>query len=301
MTAVQPAPSSDAEVVVIGDALLDVVAQPSGTARHGTDVPATIRIGAGGQGANLAVRLARGGVDVDLVCALGPDPAGALVRDALAAAGVRVSAVATEATGTVVILLDAAGERSMLSQRAPFASDVLAALPTTASAPAWLIVSGYLLLEAGAERLAAALATHSARRALVGCTVPEPAAAAWALAAQALRPDLIILNRDELAAIGVAAAGSNIVVTEADGATASIAGVSAAVQSENVPRPTDTTGAGDAFAATLVASLLRAPWPPAQSILLSALTDASSVAWRVARVPGAQGPVHGERHAASTP
>lgn len=301
MTAVQPAPSSDAHVIVIGDALLDVQAQPSGAARHGTDVPATIRIAAGGQGANLAVRLARRGVDVELVCALGPDPAAALLREALAAARVRVSAVATEATGTVVILLDAAGERSMLSQRAPFASGVLAALPSMAPAPAWLIVSGYLLLEAGAERLAAVLAAHPARRALVGCTVPAPAMAAWASAARALRPDLIILNRDELAAIGVSAVGSNIAVTDADGATASIAGVSAAVRSENTPPPTDTTGAGDAFAASLVASLLRAPWPPAQSILQSALTDASRVSWQVARVAGAQGRAPGEPQAVPTP
>ena len=46
-------------VVVIGDATLDVTVAPAEPMRHGGDVAAAIRLAPGGQGANVAVRLAR--------------------------------------------------------------------------------------------------------------------------------------------------------------------------------------------------------------------------------------------------
>ncbi|MDP9133367.1 MAG: PfkB family carbohydrate kinase, partial [Actinomycetota bacterium] len=127
-------------VVVVGDAVLDVVARPASPIRPGADVRAHIRVGTGGQGANLAVRLARlGGLSVELVCGLGPDPAAEIVLDALKAEGVTVSPVAVDATGSVVILVDAAGERTMLSQRATFGSAAPARLRHDAD---WIVVSG---------------------------------------------------------------------------------------------------------------------------------------------------------------
>src|SRR5690606_23844538 len=155
-----------ATVVVVGDALLDVLVRPSEPMRTGADVPAAVVFGPGGQGANLAVRLARRGVSVQLVCALADDPAGHLLREALSGDGVRLRPVATEATGTVIVLVDAAGERTMLSQRLSFAA---LAGDAPSSASDWLVVSGYLLLEPGADVVAAALRERAPRRMLVGC------------------------------------------------------------------------------------------------------------------------------------
>ena len=177
------------EVLVVGDALLDVTVQPAAPIQAGADVPAEIRIGCGGQGANLAVRLARQRVDVELVCGLGDDRAGALVTDALRAEGVQLSPVSVESTGAVVILLDEVGERTMLSRRAPFAANARV-LPAD-----WTLVSGYLFLEAEGVSLAGALGAGTTRRVVVGCAVPEPSRSAWTAAVAAMHPDLLILNR----------------------------------------------------------------------------------------------------------
>lgn len=292
------------DVVVIGDALLDVTAKPLTPIRSGADVPADVRIGCGGQGANLSVRLVRAGVRTELVCALGDDPGGTLVRQALADEGVELAAVRTDATGTVVILLDHGGERTMLSRRAPFADRAIDAVRDEA---AWLVISGYLLLEHAATQLAAALGARSARRALVGCTVPSELADRWVDAAVALRPNLVVLNRgegsallpgtpdtDELPVRLAERLGSAVVVTDASGAIARLNGLTAAVRAPERPPATDTTGAGDAFAAALVGSLLRSAWPPTTEVLGAALAAAIELASAVAHAPGAQGRVAGE-------
>ena len=299
------------EVVVIGDALLDVTVHPAAPIRVGADAPAAVHIGCGGQGANLAVRLARRGVAVELVCALGEDPGGALVRQALIGEGVELSAVRTDATGTVVILVDQQGERTMLSQRASFAASAAAAVR---GGVRWLVVSGYLLLEPDAGQLVSALGVMPASRALVGCTVPTAMADGWARAATAMRPDLVVLNRDEALALFPAEQdtddlpahlgerlGSGVVVTDPSGATARLNGLSAAVRAPVALPASDTTGAGDAFGAALIASLLRSPWPPAPHVLKVALAAGTELASAVARATGAQAQVAGELQAGLRP
>ncbi len=275
--------------VVIGDALLDVVISPSAPMRPGADVPADIRLEAGGQGANLAVRLARRGVATDLVCGLGVDPAASLVRGAIEAEGVRLRPVPVDATGSVAILLDADGERTMLSHRAPFGSSLDASTLPPAD---WTLVSGYLLLEADAGTLAGALADRPGRRALVGCAVSDDAVREWRVAASALRPHLVIVNRDEAPVLGHMAAA--LVVTDAAGASATVGSISLTARAAAGAPAVDTTGAGDAFAAALVAGLMDGPWPPARAKLAVALAAAVELASAVARTPGAQARVAGE-------
>ncbi len=292
------------EVVVIGDALLDVSARPATKLRPGADVPAEVRIGCGGQGANLAVRLARRGVAVELICALGDDAGGTLLRRELEVEGIGLAAVAAEATGTVVILLDERGERTMLSHRVPFAAD--AAKPVRDSV-GWVVLSGYLLLEAAGGDLAAALVRQPSRRALVGCTVPDGMTDRWLEAAARLRPDLLVLNHEEALALAPGARdrdgvvellaerlGSGIVVTDPSGATARLNGLDGSVRVAAGAPAIDTTGAGDAFAAALVASLLGGQWPPSSEALGAALSAASDAASAVASAVGAQARVEGE-------
>jgi sugar/nucleoside kinase (ribokinase family) len=293
-----------AGVLVVGDALLDVHATPAEPVRPGADVPAVVRLGVGGQGANLAVRLARRGLAVRLACAIGDDEAGPLVRDRLYRAGVTVVPMPARATGSVVILLDRAGERTMLSDRVPFAAAIAARLPELAPAAEWIVLSGYLLEEPGMRLRASAMAP--ARRALVGS--PFRDADAWRAGLEALAPDLVVLNRAEAAALAAidqavtlpatadalaaalagSAASTTIVVTD-DGGAAAATGSGPAVEigTPSVERVVDTTGAGDAFAATLLAELHRT-WPPPRDALLAAMGKAASVATAVSRVVGAQ-------------
>ena len=299
-------------VIVVGDALLDVSARPGTPIRPGADVPAEVRIGCGGQGANLAVRLARRGVPVDLVCALGDDPGGTLLREELMREGVGLAAVPAAATGTVVILLDEHGERTMLSHRVPFAGDAAAAVRHDVG---WLVVSGYPLLEPAAGELAAALGSRRARRVVVGCAVPDGKRDRWGRAVAELRPDLIVLNHDEAVALLPGASetedlaerlgdrfGAGVVVTDRSGATARMNGMRAAARPPAPETPaTDTTGAGDAFAAALIAALLRSPWPPSGEALEAALTAAGELASAVAHAVGAVARVAGEPDATPQP
>ena len=288
------------EILVIGDALLDVSASPKRPMRGGADVPAAIRLAPGGQGANLAVRLARRGLRVRLVCGLAADASGSLVREALRAEGVVVTAVTVPDSGAVVIVLDERGERTMLSQRSAFAAGAAAVVPPDAG---WTVVSGYLLLEPDAHELARAVAARSSRRVLLGCAMPDDAAAAdWIFAATAMRPDLLVLNTAEADEIdGGATIATGVVTTSERLVRATIEGVSAESRTAPGQPAIDTTGAGDAFAAALVAALSQEGWPPIASALESALVGATELASAVARTPGAQGRVAGERAATLRP
>lgn len=276
-----------ASVVVVGDALLDVLTMPSAPISAGADVPASVRVTPGGQGSNVAVRLARRGVPVELVCALGDDPGGRLLREALAVEGVRVRAVPAHATGAVVVLVDAAGERSMLSQRVPFAR-----LVAEAAAADWLVVSGYLLLEPGATAAVTDLRAGALRRMLVGCAVPEASLEAWQAAAEALEPDIVILNRDEADRLPSLAADRRV-VTATEGASAVLGGLRVAVSTPAGTRAIDTSGAGDAFAAAFLAEL-RDGWPPDEAALRRALEAGASDGAAATRVLGAQARIPGE-------
>ncbi len=304
-----------ANALVIGDAMLDVHVSPAVPIRPGGDVPASIRLAPGGQGANLAVRLARRGVAVRLVCALDDAEGGRLLRAALVAVGVEISQIGAggTATGVVVVLREPDAERTMLSQRASLIGSALtAAVEAAEPGPDdWLIVSGYVLLETGFDL---ARTGDSWRRAVIGCSLSPPQAPAWAAAATSLRPHLAIVNLDEARTICESvdeparlvprirvATGSEIaVVTHPGGAVASAGDALVEVRAPAAGALADTTGAGDAFAAALVAGLSGAGWPPATERLERAMTEASAVASAVARTPGAQGWVDGESREGTT-
>jgi ribokinase len=287
-----------ATITVVGDALLDVHALPSTPPRVGADVPAEIRIGPGGQGANLAVRLARRGQAVRLVCAVGTDPIGDLLGAWLAAEGIEVRTRRAEASGAVVIIGAADGERTMFSRRI---SVPATAVGDAVAGSTWLVVSGYVLLEPGNGALASGLPPE-VRRAVVGCAVPPERTSAWTAAVAGLRPDLVVVNADEASqlsredpsALGVrAVVGGIAVVTDANGAEAATGDGLVTVGAERL-EAVDTTGAGDAFAAVLISELTGGAWPPAAERLESAMTAAARVAAAVTRVPGAQARVEDE-------
>ena len=310
-----------ARVVVIGDALLDVTVAPAEPMRHGGDVPGTVSLRPGGQAANVAVRLARRGIETRLVCALGDDVSGRHVRHALEAEHIALDGLTADGTGAVAILVDGRGERSMVSQRRGLVP-ALAGVDVTrlVGGAGWLVVSGYVLLEPGAAELAERLAGAPMRRVALGCSV-RTEVAGWLGALRALGPDLVILNGDEARAVagvresaaispaqppGLAAGaaesvGSGAIVTEPGRASAAVGAVRVEVEREGPKeRAADATGAGDAFAAAIVARLDPHRWPPAEDALRAALEAGLHAAAEVVAVPGAQGVTPGERAAAGT-
>lgn len=297
-------------VAIVGDALLDVTLEPSEPMRAGRDVPATVRVGPGGQGANVAVRLARRGASARLACALGSDAAGNLLRDALEADGVRLDADVAASTGAVAVLLGPGGERTMLSQRVPVLPAV--DLARLSEGAAWLVISGYALLEDGALGFAARCAAQPPRRAILGCTLPAARVADWRAAVAAAHPQLVILNADEaralahvdggdaeaLAGLLAPGLGATVIVTGPREASACGVDVQVTVEGASTAAAVDTTGAGDAFAAAVIAELDVA-WPPDVAALRMAMSAALAVAAEVVAVAGAQGAVAAERRVAT--
>jgi sugar/nucleoside kinase (ribokinase family) len=106
-------------VVVIGDIMVDVVVLPLGPFNRGSDTPSRVVVSPGGSAANQAVALAAAGAEVHLVAAVGDDEFGRATAASLAASGARahLQVCRGERTGVVVALVDASGERSMLTDR----------------------------------------------------------------------------------------------------------------------------------------------------------------------------------------
>jgi ribokinase len=106
-------------IVSLGDAALDVFTAPDLDAVEGSDVPGAVRILPGGSAANFAVWVARLGEHSTMIGAVGDDYAGNFLRSDLEREGVatylqRVPA----ATAAIAVLVDARGERTMITDRA---------------------------------------------------------------------------------------------------------------------------------------------------------------------------------------
>lgn len=263
---------------MVGDLVTDVVARLRRPLAPGSDTPAEVRIGGGGQAANTAAWLAYQGVPVTLVATVGDDPAGRDRVAELAAAGVdcAVRAVPGAPTGALVVL-SAGDQRSMLTDRG--AADRLSVADLAAALDRWpdarhLHLSGYALLGEG-SRAAARHALAAGR----GLTRSVDAASADPL--QRVGParvrdwlrgvDLLLANAAEAALLaGTAEAAPLAGADPAEQAARALAGVAAAavvkrgaagavwagpagvVRGEPVPAAVvDPTGAGDAFAAGL--------------------------------------------------
>ncbi len=112
-------PAQPPVVIVIGDVMVDIVVRPTGPFNRGSDTTSRIVAAPGGSATNQAVAFAGAGAEVHLVALVGDDELGRAAVRALAATGVRahVDVLPGERTGTVVALIDAAGERSMFTDR----------------------------------------------------------------------------------------------------------------------------------------------------------------------------------------
>ncbi|HEY8921059.1 MAG TPA: carbohydrate kinase family protein, partial [Candidatus Limnocylindria bacterium] len=190
-------------ITVIGDSTLDVTVRAAEAPRAGGDVPARISISPGGQGANVAVRLARARADVRLATAVADDAAGRMLAEALEADGVAVVQLGAERSGLVISLLDADGERAMLSDRVTLQPTRLAEACAGAD---WVHCSGYALADdATGDAVAGilgSLPTTTPVSAGGGSLPDDPARSARVRARLATaRVALLVLSRDEAAAL----------------------------------------------------------------------------------------------------
>lgn len=299
---------------VVGDLSLDIVVAQSGPRREGSDVPAKIRIGPGGQAANVAVRLARQGADAALIAPMADDAAGRLLREALLAEHVALRALPATRTAAVIALLDAVGERTMLSDRQTLDPSKVKPLLDGLD---WIHCSGYALLDdRTGDELADLLGGRGAkvRLSIAGGSVPpEPARVSrFRARVERARPDVLVMSGEEADALlagrparALAAAAALqplaavvIVTVGAEGSAAVAEGLRLEAEAPTLPGPMlDSTGSGDAFAAALLVALTGArkrAWPPAAELLTAAMEAGNRLGAEVSRVLGAQGRVEGE-------
>jgi ribokinase len=250
----------NSDVLVVGSANADLVVavdrRPGGgeTVLGGDTV-----LSPGGKGANTAVAAGRLGADVALVGAVGDDPYGRLLLDSLRAAGVDTGLVRTSErpTGIAYITVTPDGENSILVS--PGANSSLEPADVDA------VFDGVQVMAASLEVPLPAIEHAVAKAAEKGVKVLLNLSPAAKLSAETLaKLDVLLVNEHEAAwltgpgadfrklldlgprAAVVTLGSAGVVVVEADSATQ--------VASPKV-EAVDTTGAGDAFAGALAASL----------------------------------------------
>jgi sugar/nucleoside kinase (ribokinase family) len=246
------------QIATLGDVMLDVIVRLDEPLAPGDDVRARTRTGAGGQAANVAAWAASLGASARCVAKRGDDAAGELVTRELSSHGVELAGpVAAGATGVVVSIVGADGDRSMASDRG-----VAPSLSADELDGAWfecdvLHLSGYALLRepiCGAALVAAKLARERGARVSVDV-------AAWTEIRtfgpvrfrellDTLAPDVLFATEAEwemlggaylTAPTGVLKRGARGCTVLTEDARLDLAPVDADV--------VDTTGAGDALAA----------------------------------------------------
>ena len=255
-------------IAVVGSVNLDLVVPVPHHPRPGETVLGGALVEhPGGKGANQAVAAARLGAQVAMVAMVGADTAGERLRKALEAEGVDIERVLMEhgtASGQALIAVDeTSGENSIIVS--PGANSALA--------PEHCAAAGALLRDASVTLLQQEIPTETveaAARLAAGIVLLNPAPARPLSAALLEMVDVLVPNREELAALvghplpdlhAVADAARTlrgpaavVVTLGGDGALICEEGAIHVVPPLPVT-PLDTTAAGDAFCGALAVAL----------------------------------------------
>ncbi|MBD3940919.1 hypothetical protein IF188_04275 [Microbacterium sp. NEAU-LLC] len=251
-------------LVVIGDLVADLIVLGSASLERGTDNPAEIRLTRGGSAANVAVA-AGSRHPARFIGRVGDDTlAGALVGE-LEAAGVDVRVQRAGRTGSIVVLVDAVGERTMITDRGA-AAELDAIDPTWLDGATWVHLPLYGLAVPG-SRLA--VMDAAGRAAAAGAVISLDLSSVATLRDLGgdelrgilgrLRPDVVFANEDEsrvAADLGLAIPGTYVVKRGAAPVLVTVGGETREVPVDRVADVLDSTGAGDAFAAGYITAAL---------------------------------------------
>lgn len=271
-------------VLVVGDLLYDLLAKAEGGISLGTDTFVPIRHSAGGSGANAAAWLARADVETGFVGRVGRDVFGEFLEGEMRRAGVgpHLARDPELATGKVFVLVDGAGERTMITDRGAGENLSPQDLPERLFDTGHLHLSGYTF-SGGSRRETAAEALRLAREA--GMTVSvDPSSVPllesvgpgrflrWTRGVDLLFPNLsegavltgertpdLILEKllPHYTAVVLKLGAEGAVYADTSGAL---------VRQPAAPsRVEDTTGAGDAFSAGFLAAWLAGLSPKGAS------------------------------------
>jgi sugar/nucleoside kinase (ribokinase family) len=246
-------------LVVIGDLVADLIVLGGSMLERGTDNPAEVRLTRGGSAANVAVA-ASPRHPVRFIGRVGDDTLGRTLVRELEDAGVEARVQQGGRTGAIVVLVDALGERTMITDRGAAAElEPLDESWLTGATWAHLPLYGFAAATSRAALLDAAviLASRGVPVSLDLSSVATMRDLGGELLADIIgriRPAVVFANADEDALateMGVAPLGTGVYVVKRGGDPVVVhaAGARVEVPVQRAAGVLDSTGAGDAFAA----------------------------------------------------
>ncbi len=252
----------------IGDLLEDVVVILDGPLRRATDTDAEVLRRRGGSAANVAALAAMSGTPARFIGQVGSDTIGYALEERMRDSGVDTRLVHRGRTGTIVVLVESGGERSMLTDRGSATQllgvehDVLDDL-LVLHVPAYSLVVDPLAtatLELIGEAVSRSIPVTVDASSVA--LIDEFGVVEFRELLERVRPSVLFCNRQEAIALGIGRRGSlpgaHVTIIKA-GARPTVAvradGRSFSVPVEPADEVVDTTGAGDAFAAGFLSAL----------------------------------------------
>ena len=254
---------------VVGDLVEDIVVELGGPVNLASDTDAVVSRRRGGSAANVAVAAAAVGARARFIGSIGDDPLGDALALRLREAGVEVRGRRSGRTGTIIVLVDDGGERTMLSDRGS-SSELAEPDPSWLDGLLALHVPFYsLAVEPMATTCRTLIAWARTRDILVSLDVSSTAVVEgfgidrFRRRITDLAADIVFANEAEADLVGieamvesVSAPSGQVVVHDAAMASVHRSTGTAEVAGHDLGPVLDSTGAGDAFAGGFLSAIV---------------------------------------------
>ena len=253
------------KALIVGDLAVDIVANFAGRITTGRNILLdSPRIVAAGVAGNMAWYLRQLGVEPQVAGRIGDDSWGSLVRGQLGQAGIGTELIRTSrlVTGFFLVLVDKKGERTMIGSRSANTELTVSREEIMNARPQWIHVSGYSLLNRNYEETLKTLRSASEELAVPISTDLE------GISAEGRHIDLqgvtVFCNEEEFREYFgtsprrmIGKIGQTIAVKAGPNGCYLMSGQKLIHFPSVAKSVLDTTGAGDAFNAGFIASVLK--------------------------------------------